>query len=113
MQNWGQGVTSLDYLVATELVVVGVTFVLSFVFHARILSALKSRHLEVWQSLGEPGLLTGNSAGSTLKFRQYTRKKLHLDLGDTRLSQDVTRRRWCERLYWLGLLACVMTVVFA
>ena len=94
------------------LCVIGVCFVLSFFFEYQVVSALRLRHKAVWRSLGSPGFLASSSIVSQLKLRRYTRNGLHSELGDTGLSLSVSRRRWSERIYLIGITAYISTMFF-
>jgi len=91
--------------------ITGIAFVLSWLFHGQVISGLRDRHEDVWESLGSPGLFASNSVRSTLALRRYTRERRHLALQDVRLSRSIARRNWSERVYWAGLIACVYLVV--
>ena len=88
-------VTSWSQFTRAELILM-VLEVCLVVYHFRLYfvmtSALRNRHPDIWQSLGSPSLLTGNSPSASSKMAGYVFSGRYRDLQDG--AFDVTARRW-------------------
>ena len=75
-------------LIAIELLLV----VYSFRLYSLMTSALRVRHSDIWQQLGSPSLLGGNSASATSKVTGYVFSGRYRELRDDEVS--TLARRW-------------------
>jgi len=88
-------VTSLSEFTRAELILI-VLEICFLLYHFRLYfvmtSALRNRHLDIWQSLGSPSLLSGNSPAATSKMTAYVFSGRYRELKDG--AFNVAARRW-------------------
>ena len=101
-------VTSLSEFTRAELILIALEACL-LIYHFRlyfvITSALRNRHPDIWQSLGSPSLLSGNSPAATSKLTAYVFSGRYRELKDGAFS--VAARRWkaVAVLFIAGMIA--------
>jgi len=101
-------VRSLSEFTRAELILIVLEACL-LLYHFRlyfvITSALRNRHLDIWQSLGSPSLLSGNSPTATSKMTAFVFSGRYKELKDG--AFNVAARRWkaVVVLFTAGILA--------
>jgi len=80
--------------------------------HARILYLLKSRHEEIWKSLGRPTLFVKNTLNNNLNVQKFLSKKKYLDIDDQALVTLCEFQRGYIRFYMLGFHVWLVLFVY-
>jgi hypothetical protein len=69
------------------------------VFHAMLLSRLRSRHTQTWEALGRPSLVLNNTISNCLAVQRFLWRREYRGLGDERLARFASFLRYYEAAY--------------
>ena len=73
---------------------------------------LRQRHLEIWDVLGRPAVMSRSYSG-TKPLQRYFRERRHLELGDDLLNRLARIERVAATVHALGVFAFLAVLLYS
>lgn len=93
--------------------VLGVGVAVGFVLHSRFLKILKTRHPDVWETLGKPSLFLNNSIKNGWAVQRFLFKKEYLSLNDPLFISQCNFLRSFGQAYLLFFVGIIVFLVIS
>jgi len=93
------------------LSILGVLFVVGIILDAVLLSYLKNRQPQVWQTLGQPSLFLNNSIRNNMSMIKFLWKKEYLGANDSTLNL-IARLTYYFGIFYMMFLIGLLILIF-
>ena len=86
-------------------------FAIGIVFYQKCIRILKSKHTEVWNSLGSPSLILNNSISTQKLFLAFIKDKRYLQTENQDLIRVATFLRYYNKIYFVYFVIVLVSFI--